>query len=101
MLFTLRSGLAEVLGYEDVGILVKDATTPAVSDSNVFCSLSPNISADRLNKSGNYDLFYYNPPSNSLASHLMEGKAANPTVYANPRDCFPYYEGIDNLSPVG
>jgi hypothetical protein len=100
MMRNLRSGICSLMGYEDIGILVKDITNPLHKDSSIYFSLSPNIPASLLPTATNIELFYYNPPSNSLSMGMLDGKIKSPVVYQNPRDRHPYYEGIDNLSPV-
>lgn len=100
MLRNLRYGICELMGYEDVGILVKDIANPLYKESSIYFSLSPNVPSKDLLSAPNMELFYYNPPSNSLTMNMLDGRISSPTVYQNPRDRQPYYEGIDNLSPV-
>lgn len=96
----LRASLGTFLGYEDVGMLVKDTTTKLFQNSNMFFSLSPNVAGKDLLSFGNPNLFYYNPPSDSLVMKVLGSKDANPLIFSHIRDNPMFAEGIDNLSPV-
>lgn len=100
MLKYLRVSLGTKLGYEDVGILVKDITTKLFQESNMFFSLSPNVAGKDLLSFGNADIFFYNPPSNSLVMKVLEAPDSKPMVFSHIRDNVGFSEGIDNLSPV-
>lgn len=66
----------------------------------MFFSVSPNIAGKDLLSSGNADIFFYNPPSNSLVMKVLQAKEIAPVIYSHIRENVGFSEGIDNLSPV-
>ena len=95
----LRLGLCQQLGFEDVGLLVKDVTSPLFQESNIFFSISPNVAGEKLLNHDKVDLFFYNPPANSIVMNILSSEKSL-LLISNPRGTVAFQEEIDNLSPV-
>ena len=93
----IRIGLASILGYEDACLLIKDDDQKAAGQ---YFALSPNVVSDQLSKYDKIDLFFYNPPARSISMRILQA-GGDPFVAALPRNVADFYEGIDNLTPIG
>lgn len=92
LLRKLRVLIADMLDYEDVGILMYN---PGPQN---YYACSPNLILSDARYSDNINLFYYNL-NNCLSSRFRDSGQVH-ELCANPRNNQYFLEGIDNLSPV-